>query len=500
MQDFDAEALGPVVCISPWNFPLAIFVGEVGAALAAGNVVLAKPAEQTPLIACRAVQIMHEAGIPRAALQFLPGRGESVGAALAADARVRGVIFTGSTEVAQLIDRRLAGPCVLIAETGGQNAMIVDSSALPEQVVQDAIVSAFDSAGQRCSALRVLCLQEEIADRTLAMLKGAMRDLSIGSPDRLSTDVGPVIDEEARQSLLRHIEEMRARGNAVFQLSLPAPCARGAFVAPALIEIASLSELRREVFGPVLHVLRYRREQLPELLAAIDGTGYGLTLGIHSRIDETIAFIASRARVGNIYVNRNIIGAVVGVQPFGGEGKSGTGPKAGGPHYLERLQRNAPVRQGAQEDWSEIRISLPGPTGERNTLSYAPRGSVLCRAGDAGALRQQVAAVLATGNRAVVESGAAALVRQLPQAMQSAVRIVDDVRGCDIRLALADASRVAGLRAELADRSGPGDALVPVIETDIGRDIPRWRLLAERALCINTAAAGGNASLMTLRD
>ncbi|HJV93654.1 MAG TPA: bifunctional proline dehydrogenase/L-glutamate gamma-semialdehyde dehydrogenase PutA, partial [Azonexus sp.] len=334
-----AEAPGPVVCISPWNFPLAIFVGEVSAALAAGSPVLAKPAEQTPLIAGFAVELLHQAGIPLDVLQFLPGRGETVGAALTADARVRGVVFTGSTEVARLINQTIASrPGVrLIAETGGQNAMIVDSSALPEQVVQDVLISGFDSAGQRCSALRVLCLQDDIADRVLAMLEDAMRELVVGNPSRLATDIGPVIDETAKAALLAHIERMRASGRRVFQLPLPAGCEEGCFVAPTLIEIDALADLRGEVFGPVVHVLRFAGDQLAALIEAINATGYGLTLGVHSRIDETLALVTEHARVGNIYVNRNMVGAVVGVQPFGGEGLSGSGPKAGGPLYLPRL-------------------------------------------------------------------------------------------------------------------------------------------------------------------
>jgi RHH-type proline utilization regulon transcriptional repressor/proline dehydrogenase/delta 1-pyrroline-5-carboxylate dehydrogenase len=289
---------------------------------------------------------MHVAGVPDDVLLLLPGRGETVGAKLVADARVRGVVFTGSTEVARTIQRTLAGrldgrgrPIPLVAETGGQNAMIVDSSALPEQVVADALVSAFDSAGQRCSALRVLCVQEDVADRILEMLRGAMAELTVGDPERLSVDVGPVIDAPARDMLNLHLDKMRSRG---FRVHQPAPraegdIASGTFVPPALVEIERIDDLEREVFGPVLHVLRYRRDELPALVEGINGLGYGLTMGIHSRVDETIDGIVARARAGNIYVNRNMVGAVVGVQPFGGEGLSGTGPKAGGPHYLLRF-------------------------------------------------------------------------------------------------------------------------------------------------------------------
>lgn len=332
---------GVFVCISPWNFPLAIFTGQVAAALAAGNAVIAKPAEQTPLIAAEAVRLMHRAGVPESVLHFLPGRGETVGAALVANPRIDGVVFTGSTETAQAINRTLAartGPIIpLIAETGGQNAMIVDSSALTEQVVTDVVTSAFRSAGQRCSALRVLFLQDDIADKTLTMLGGAMEELVIGDPGLLATDVGPVIDEDARGMLERHSERMEAEATLLYRCPLPAETAHGTFFAPVAFEIDGIGVLEREVFGPVLHVVRYAADRLDDVLESIRETGYGLTLGIHSRIDDTVEYIRSRMRVGNVYVNRSIIGAVVGVQPFGGEGLSGTGPKAGGPHYLHRF-------------------------------------------------------------------------------------------------------------------------------------------------------------------
>jgi RHH-type proline utilization regulon transcriptional repressor/proline dehydrogenase/delta 1-pyrroline-5-carboxylate dehydrogenase len=331
---------GVFACISPWNFPVAIFTGQVAAALAAGNTVAAKPAEQTPLCAALAVETMLEAGLPPQAIALLPGPGEAVGAALVADARVAGVAFTGSTDVAGAIARTLAArlPLVpLIAETGGLNALIADSSALPEQVVADAIVSAFDSAGQRCSALRVLCVQRDIAPRVLALLEGAMDEVALGDPAQLSTDVGPVIDDDARDALEKHVEAMRALGFVRHRTPPTEATARGAFVAPTLVALDRLQRLTREVFGPVLHVVEWDAAELDALVDAINATGYGLTMGVHSRIDATIARIAARARVGNLYVNRNMIGAVVGVQPFGGEGLSGTGPKAGGPHYLARF-------------------------------------------------------------------------------------------------------------------------------------------------------------------
>jgi len=530
-------ALGPVTCISPWNFPLAIFTGQVAAALAAGNVVLAKPAEQTPLIAHRAVELLHEAGVPRAALQFLPGRGEVVGARLCEDARVKGVIFTGSTEVAQIINRTLAkrsaaenADIPLIAETGGQNAMIVDSSSLPEQVVQDAISSAFDSAGQRCSALRVLFLQEDIADKTIKMLKGAMQELRVGNPDRLATDIGPVIDAEAQQNLLAHIAKLKGSAVDYYSLDLPASVtSAGTFVPPTVLEIRSLEELTKEVFGPVLHVIRYKRADLPKLVEQINGSGFGLTLGVHSRIDETIDYISSSAHVGNIYINRNIVGAVVGVQPFGGEGKSGTGPKAGGPLYLKRLQRGAAtVAKHEQRSlpsldalmvWCKTngheRIAtlaeqysrttmlgsttvLPGPTGERNTLSMAPRGSIVCAASTLDGLLNQLAAVLATGNIALVVGETSKLLPDnLPAGVKDRIQVVpqlDNFAG-EFQIALVEAMLANGMRTSLAARDG---ALVGLIDTTEDGAIPLWRLLAERALCVNTTAAGGNASLMTL--
>ena len=331
---------GVFACISPWNFPLAIFVGQVAAALAAGNAAIAKPAEQTPLIAARAIESMLAAGVPHDVVALLPGLGETVGAALVGDLRTAGVAFTGSTDVARAIARVLAersAQVPFIAETGGLNALIVDSSALAEQVVVDAITSAFNSAGQRCSALRVLFVQEDVAPRVLELLGGAMDELVVGDPRELATDVGPVIDAQARDVIEAHIATMAAAGRVRHRVTLPETCRAGTFVAPTLIELDHIGQLEREIFGPVLHVVRYRAETLDAVIDAINATGYGLTLGIHSRIDETVHRIASRVRVGNVYVNRNIIGAAVGVQPFGGEGLSGTGPKAGGPHYLLRF-------------------------------------------------------------------------------------------------------------------------------------------------------------------
>ena len=531
--------LGPVACISPWNFPLAIFTGQVAAALAAGNAVLAKPAEETPLIAAQAVAILHEAGVPAGAVQLLPGDG-SVGAQLVADPRVRGVMFTGSTEVARLIARTLAArlspegrPIPLIAETGGQNALVVDSSALAEQVVADVLASAFDSAGQRCSALRVLCLQEEVADRMLAMLKGAVAELTLGNPDRLSTDVGPVISAAARESILAHIAALRARGRAVHAAALPAACAQGSFVAPTIVEIGAIDELEREVFGPVLHVLRWRRDGLEALIDAVNATGYALTFGVHTRIDETILRAVTRAAAGNCYVNRSLVGAVVGVQPFGGHGLSGTGPKAGGPLYLARLLavRPAPAWHGAAppasalwRDWLAaggqgeaaarcaalaeasplgVALELPGPVGERNTWSLEQRGDVLCLPATALGLALQVGAVLATGNRALVAlpAGLQGALDGLPETLRGAVA-AEPAAG--IPAAALHEGDPDGLRAAAMALAAGEGVLVAVHGAssaglqDGTEHYPLEWLVQERSVSVNTAAAGGNAGLMTL--
>ncbi|MDQ2804467.1 MAG: bifunctional proline dehydrogenase/L-glutamate gamma-semialdehyde dehydrogenase PutA, partial [Pseudomonadota bacterium] len=328
---------GVFAAIAPWNFPLAIFIGQVAAALAAGNAVAAKAAEQTPLIAARAVALLHEAGVPQETLALFAGNGE-IGQALVSDPRIGGVAFTGSTETAKAIARALTsrpGPLIpLIAETGGINAMVVDSSALPEQVVTDVLMGAFGAAGQRCSALRLLCVQNEIADHVLRMLAGAAETLVIGDPLDPVTDIGPVIDEDARASLDRYCAQM---GTTLFQIKLPPGTEHGSFFAPRAYLLSDPASLQTEVFGPVLHVVRYAADRLDMVLEAIEGNGYGLTLGVHSRIESAQRRIVERLRVGNAYVNRNQIGAVVGVQPFGGRGLSGTGPKAGSPVTLYRF-------------------------------------------------------------------------------------------------------------------------------------------------------------------
>ncbi|EOC1310775.1 trifunctional transcriptional regulator/proline dehydrogenase/L-glutamate gamma-semialdehyde dehydrogenase [Cronobacter dublinensis] len=561
-DDFDNEThrpLGPIVCISPWNFPLAIFTGQVAAALAAGNSVLAKPAEQTPLIAAQGIQILLEAGVPQGVVQLLPGRGETVGAQLTGDARVRGVMFTGSTEVATLLQRNIADrldpqgrPTPLIAETGGLNAMIVDSSALTEQVVVDVVASAFDSAGQRCSALRVLCLQDEIADHTLTMLKGAMAECRMGNPGRLTTDIGPVIDADAKAGIERHIQTMRAKGRKVFQAARDnSQDARewqtGTFVTPTLIELESFDEMKKEVFGPVLHVVRYNRNNLDGLIEQINKAGYGLTLGVHTRIDETIAQVTGSAHVGNLYVNRNMVGAVVGVQPFGGEGLSGTGPKAGGPLYLYRLLASRPeaavqttlerhdarYAQDAQvktlitrphqalTEWaagrpelralcehyltlsqSGVQRTLPGPTGERNTYTLLPRERVLCLADNEQDLLVQLAAVTSAGSRVLWpdESLQRTLAKQLPAAVNAIIDFAkQDVlfsQSFDAVIYHGDSDQLRALCEKVAAREG---AIVSVQGFGRGEtNLLLERLWLERSLSVNTAAAGGNASLMTI--
>ena len=335
------QGRGVVLCISPWNFPLAIFTGQIAASLVAGNTVIAKPSEQTLLIAALAVRLFYQAGLPEEALHLVPGKGSVIGDSLVSHSVVKAVIFTGSTATAQHINQVLANRpgelLPLIAETGGINAMIADSTALPEQLVRDVMVSAFGSAGQRCSALRLLCVQADIADTVLTMLRGAMQELQVGNPAFLSTDIGPVIDEASQQKILDHIRHMEKTAQLIYRCDLAQACAQGSFVPPSAFELAEISELKQEIFGPVLHVVRYRADELDKTIDAINALGYGLTFGIQSRITSTVDYIQSRIQAGNIYVNRNIVGAVVGVQPFGGSRLSGTGPKAGGPHYIARL-------------------------------------------------------------------------------------------------------------------------------------------------------------------
>ncbi|MBW6506021.1 MAG: bifunctional proline dehydrogenase/L-glutamate gamma-semialdehyde dehydrogenase PutA [Rhodobacteraceae bacterium] len=489
-------ALGVFTCISPWNFPLAIFTGQIAAALAAGNAVLAKPAEQTPLIAAHAVALLHRAGVPASALQVLPGDGPTVGAALTSDPRVSGVAFTGSTDTAQAIRRamaaNLAPDAPLIAETGGLNAMIVDSTALPEQAVRDVIASAFQSAGQRCSALRCLYVQHDIAPAFSEMLFGAMDELSVGDPWHLATDIGPVIDAEAEASIGAHIGQAEAEERLLKELPRPEG---GFYITPTVIRVQGIADMGREIFGPVLHLATFRAEELPRVLADITATGYGLTFGLHSRIDNRVQEVTEALAVGNIYVNRNQIGAVVGSQPFGGEGLSGTGPKAGGPHYLTRFTApprpamaqagDAPPTTGAAVQAALAACTpatplpgceLPGPTGESNRLTLHAREPLLCLGPGAEATAAQAGAVRALGGRAVAASGLA------PEALTG-------LAGFSGALWWGDAATARAFAQALAARPGP---ILPLIGA-----LPDLAHVAhERVICIDTTASGGNAALL----
>lgn len=533
----DAKAVGAIVAISPWNFPLAIFTGEVVSALAAGNTVIAKPAEQTSLIAGYAVSLMHEAGIPTSALQLVLGAGD-VGAALTGDPRIGGVIFTGSTEVAQLINKALAkrdDSPVLIAETGGQNAMIVDSTALPEQVCLDVLNSAFDSAGQRCSALRILCVQEDVADKMLAIIKGAMDELVVGKPVQLTTDVGPVIDAEAQQNLQSHINKMKGVAKSYHEVKAASDVdpAKSTFVLPILFELNNLNELTREVFGPVLHVVRYQADQLDQIIDQINSKGYALTSGVHSRIEGTVKRIRERIEAGNVYVNRNIVGAVVGVQPFGGHGMSGTGPKAGGSFYLQKLTRipewvapplsrigqadeaalkrlealihklpfNAEEKKSAASALGHARIRtlrqaesvLVGPTGERNALSWRAPKRVWVHGGSLLQAFCALTELAAAGIQTVVgtDSPLAAYTADLEGLLQVSSKPENTGVNHVAALSPLDSSR----KQELANRDG---ALIRILPSEQGLDI--LQVFEEISCSVNTTAAGGNASLMAVAD
>ena len=563
--DATAQARGVITCISPWNFPLAIFTGQILAALGAGNTVLAKPAEQTVLIAAKAIELMHLAGIPTDVVQLLPGKGAKIGALLTSDARIGGVCFTGSTPTAQYINKamaqNLAPDAPLIAETGGLNAMIVDSTALPEQVVRDVLASAFQSAGQRCSALRVLYVQEEIADELLAMLYGAMDQLILGNPWQLSNDIGPVIDKAAQQKIIDHCALYEKRGKLLKTMDTPA---QGLYIAPTVLKVEGIEELGEEIFGPILHVATFKGKDINKVVDAINAQNYGLTFGLHSRVDSRVQQLVSRIKVGNAYVNRNQIGAIVGSQPFGGEGLSGTGPKAGGPHYLKRFLQPASCHSAASKNaqnslstaqlqdqlsalntpsnahWPNIEarhialrqwingqndmlISLesalnaiahsaparhmPGPTGELNVLREAARGNILCIANDLNNALALALSALSQGNAvlAVVNTEEQQTLTALNEsAAKLAIPINFISAGIDasVLTQLQDFSALASdanttqlrqYRIALAQRSG---TLIPIIN-----ECSAERFILERHLCVDTTAAGGNASLIaTVED
>lgn len=561
------EGRGVFVCISPWNFPLAIFTGQIVAALVAGNTVIAKPAEQTPLIASRAVDLMHKAGIPKDVIQLLLGDGPTVGNRLTSSSLVNGICFTGSTNTAIAINKAMAShtspTAPLIAETGGLNAMIVDSTALPEQVVRDIVTSAFQSAGQRCSALRVLYLQVDIADKVIEMLKGAMDELVVGNPWELETDVGPVIDENARKIIIEHCENLEKEGRLIKKLKLGRNSDKGTFVAPSAYRIESIEQLDTEIFGPVLHIATFESKELANVIETINATGYGLTMGFHSRVDHRVQQVCDKAHVGNLYINRNQIGAVVGVQPFGGEGLSGTGPKAGGPHYLFRFAQKLPLpnltsqeilmeteinevlrdkvqqvlltaklaqanwdlRQDrevilrriaesgsdsikssidaalkASDDYSIMPMGLTGPTGENNQLSLHGRGVIVCLGPQ---VLQFASLALLTGNGVIIlDTGKDAhnfskaankcgaekgLVSVISASLNS--KMLNTLEGLSGVALSAGSKNLSVIRQALAYRTG---AIIPLLT-----DLEGWRnFCVERALCIDTTASGGNASLL----
>tara|TARA_R110002012_G_scaffold91371_2_gene222538 strand:- start:101 stop:3769 length:3669 start_codon:yes stop_codon:yes gene_type:complete len=550
-EEEPGKARGIFVCISPWNFPLAIFSGQVAAALAVGNTVLAKPAEQTPIIAARAVELMREAGLPDEVLQLLPGDGPTVGGPLTSDPRIAGVCFTGSTEVAQIIHKALAknadADAVLIAETGGLNAMIVDSTALTEQAVRDILMSSFQSAGQRCSALRMLYVQEEAKERLTEMLYGAMDALVVGDPWATDVDVSPVIDAEAQAGIMDYVADHEKAGTLLKRLDVPT---EGTYATPAVVQVNGIADMEREIFGPVLHVATFRARNIDKVVDEINDRGYGLTFGLHTRIDDRVQQIVERIQVGNAYVNRNQIGAIVGSQPFGGEGLSGTGPKAGGPHYLARFRRvgkpdaavapkGIDVDRDAVEAALELidarnwaarpdRVSvlraaltgrtgivrkalaetaafdttpqtLPGPTGESNRLRMYPRGTVLCLGPSPEvAVAQAIQALGAGCGALVVVPGAATSMASALTAAGAPVVALDgtldpaalaDLEGFAVVAAAGASDWTRDLRIALSQRDG---AILPLVTEAIAPE----RYILERHLCIDTTAAGGNASLL----
>lgn len=503
-----SDPRGIISCISPWNFPIAIFTGQIAAALAAGNAVIAKPAEQTPLIAAFATNLLHQAGVPVAVLQLLPGSGAKVGAAITGDPCIAGVCFTGSTATAQAINRNMANgadpDAMLIAETGGLNAMIVDSTALPEQSVRDIITSAFQSAGQRCSALRMLYLHEDISERFMEMLGGAMDALRLEQPWHLWADIGPVIDRNAKDKIAAYIERMKAEGRLIKLLDAPSD---GFFIGPAAVKVDGINDLEEEIFGPVLHVATFANGDLDKVVGDINSRGYGLTFGLQTRIEKRIDELSRSMKVGNIYVNRNQVGAVVGSQPFGGEGLSGTGPKAGGPAYLPKFFAQAnftkPVITGDAIDLDIVQAAInalppcspeplhcetmPGPTGESNQLFTYARGTVLCLGPSAEDAANQVKICEGEGCVGLAIAPGA----QGDNALDGFLirEHLAEMTGFDAVVCWSDADDLRSIRRALAGREGP---LIPLINT---RDFANQCHL-ERHVCIDSTAAGGNVSLL----
>ena len=500
-QHVEAEPAGVFTCIAPWNFPLAIFTGQIAAALAAGNAVLAKPAESTYLIGHFASQLLWQAGVPKNVLQYLPGTGSEIGSLLTQNPNVDGVCFTGSTATAKIIDRtmanHLAPDAVLIAETGGLNAMIVDSTALPEQAVRDVLASAFQSAGQRCSALRVLYLQRDIQDQFLEMLYGAMDELVVGDPQDFNTDIGPIIDAQSTKRIHTHIAKASEDGRLLKQGIAPS---MGHFVAPTVLRLNGIEDLEEEIFGPVLHIVSYESNELDDVIASINATGYGLTFGLHSRIDDKVQHVTDKIEAGNIYINRNQIGAVVGSQPFGGEGLSGTGPKAGGPRYVKRFLASTKnlvpgetigdlsimdvetifSKHPPRPIETDEKVNLPGPTGESNLYSLQPRKRILCLGPTLALAQEQAKRAGAVGCHAIALGG------ESTDALPSSSCLANFPNLDGVVCFSEDLKLV---RKALAERDGP---IVPLLS---GSDFEFW-LLKERHVCIDTTAAGGNASLL----
>lgn len=506
--DAAAAPRGLFTCISPWNFPLAIFTGQISAALAAGNGVLAKPADQTPLVATIAVKLLHQAGVPKTALQLLPGTGVNVGALLTVDPRINGVCFTGSTATAQTINKAMAASLAveapLIAETGGINAMIVDSTALPEQAVKDIVTSAFQSAGQRCSALRLLYVQDDVADSFLEMLYGAMDQLVIGNPWNIATDVSPVIDQAAQTGILDYIAKAQNTGRVLKKMPIPEA---GLFVPPSVIKVGGIKGIEREIFGPILHVARFKSHEVERIIEDINASGYGLTFGLHTRIDERVEHLTSKLHVGNMYINRNQIGAVVGSQPFGGEGMSGTGPKAGGPHYVahfckpERMSSVLTKGTSVDVDTAQKALdglsgfdfatlanrNLPGPTGESNQLRTVPRGLILCLGPSRKDAEMQAAMAQEQGCSTLIIVPDASSDQSLDGFLPR--EYLTELKGFDGVALWSGEEDLRASRLALANRQG---AILPLLfEKDI-----KPRCIIERHICIDTTAAGGNASLL----
>ena len=503
-EKYPNNPAGIFTCIAPWNFPLAIFTGQISAALAAGNGVLAKPAETTPLIADFAVSLMHKAGVPKTVLQLIAGTGREVGNVMTSHKAIDGVAFTGSTATAQIINRsmanNLAPSAPLIAETGGLNAMIVDSTALPEQAVGDIVASAFQSAGQRCSALRCLYLQTDVAETFKTMLFGAMDQLRVGDPADFRTDVGPIIDQAAKDRIDQYIAHAKSEGRLIKQLEIPE---QGTFVAPSVIEVSGIEKMKEEIFGPVLHIATYEADELDEVIAAINATGYGLTFGFHSRIDDRVQHVIDHVEAGNIYINRNQIGAVVGSQPFGGDGLSGTGPKAGGPKYIRRFMKpdvlSNPAVAGKNASLDSVEQAfelikntlknelesqqLPGPTGESNQWTLHPRGRVLCLGPSLEDAKAQLEAARALGCQAV------AVAPGFKEGINGTIAVETLAQISNLDAVVSFADNAGEIRKALAEREGQ---IVPLLSE---KEFALW-LTREKHVCIDTTAAGGNAALL----